>query len=73
MEFVKKREEVEGRIEIWLEDGARKGSVAIFGKDRIGNSKTIAVLKEGKLKLCTYAQLNGLETDPEGRIMLGIE
>ena len=73
MEFVKKREEVEGRIEIWLGEGASNGAVEIRGRDSKGYSKIIAILKAGKLRLCTSAQLNGLETDPEGRIMLDIE
>ena len=73
MKFILKDKEKKSTPEItlWLEVGM-DGKIILEGEDNNGKRKSIMIFSDGRFRRYTSAQLEGLETDTNGRIERGI-
>ena len=61
------KKESEAEIELWLE---KEGDVVrLWGKDKEGREKILMRFEDGKFYRVSFAELEGLETDEEGKII----
>jgi len=65
---IKSEEEVKKEPEIELRLEKMSGFVQLRGRDDNGDMKVLMEFQDGKFHRLNFAQLEGLETDEEGRI-----
>ena len=68
MKFIIKnnKEKSEPKIELWLKDN--EGGIDLMGKDETGEERFLMIFRNGKFSRNDGAELEGLETDIDGKI-----
>ena len=69
MKFTIKEETESPTIRLWLEEWSDR--IVLVGEDGSGRKKTLLGFKDGKFYRYVSSELEGLETDSNGRIVEG--